>query len=194
MSLAELFILAVGVSMDAFAVAVCKGLSMKQLNWRHAVIIGVYFGGFQAGMPFIGYLLGWHFKDAITSVDHWIAFVLLAAIGLSMIRESRSKDEDEESLDASVDFKTMCVLALATSIDALAIGVTLSFLNVDIVPAVSFIGIITFSLSIVGVKAGNVFGIRFVSYSKYISCLYSHDGQGEGDDADKGHCRNDVNI
>ena len=149
MSLAELFILAVGVSMDAFAVAVCKGLSMKQLNWRHAVIIG--------------YLLGWHFKDAITSVDHWIAFVLLAAIGLSMIRESRSKDEDEESLDASVDFKTMCVLALATSIDALAIGVTLSFLNVDIVPAVSFIGIITFSLSIVGVKAGNVFGIRYKS-------------------------------
>ena len=163
MSLAELFILAVGVSMDAFAVAVCKGLSMKQLNWRHAVIVGVYFGGFQAGMPFIGYLLGWHFKDAITSVDHWIAFVLLAAIGLSMIRESRSKDEDEESLDASVDFKTMCVLALATSIDALAIGVTLSFLNVDIVPAVSFIGIITFSLSIVGVKAGNVFGIRYKS-------------------------------
>ncbi len=163
MSLAELFILAVGVSMDAFAVAVCKGLSMKQLNWRHAVIIGVYFGGFQAGMPFIGYLLGWHFKDAITSVDHWIAFVLLAAIGLSMIRESRSKDEDEESLDAFVDFKTMCVLALATSIDALAIGVTLSFLNVDIVPAVSFIGIITFSLSIVGVKAGNVFGIRYKS-------------------------------
>ncbi len=163
MSLAELFILAVGVSMDAFAVAVCKGLSMKQLNWRHAVIIGVYFGGFQAGMPFIGYLLGWHFKGAITSVDHWIAFVLLAAIGLSMIRESRSKDEDEESLDASVDFKTMCVLALATSIDALAIGVTLSFLNVDIVPAVSFIGIITFSLSIVGVKAGNVFGIRYKS-------------------------------
>ena len=163
MSLAELFILAVGVSMDAFAVAVCKGLSMKQLNWRHAVIIGVYFGGFQAGMPFIGYLLGWHFKDAITSVDHWIAFVLLAAIGLSMIRESRSKDEDEEALDAAVDFKTMCVLALATSIDALAIGVTLSFLNVDIVPAVSFIGIITFSLSIVGVKAGNVFGIRYKS-------------------------------
>ena len=163
MSLAELFILAVGVSMDAFAVAVCKGLSMKQLNWRHAVIIGVYFGGFPAGMPLLGYLLGWHFKDAITSVDRWIAFVLLAAIGLSMIRESRSKDE--ESLDASVDFKTMCVLALATSIDALAIGVTLSFLNVDIVPAVSFIGIITFSLSIMGVKAGNVFGIRYESRS-----------------------------
>ncbi len=156
MSLAELFILAVGVSMDAFAVAVCKGLSMKQLNWRHAAVIGVYFGGFQAGMPLLGYLLGWHFKDAITSIDHWIAFVLLAAIGLSMIRESFSGDE--ESLDASVDFKTMCVLALATSIDALAIGVTLSFLSVDIVPAVSFIGATTFCLSIVGVKAGNVFG------------------------------------
>lgn len=163
MSLAELFILAVGLSMDAFAVAVCKGLSMERMNPRHAVLIGLYFGGFQAGMPLIGYLLGWRFKDAITAFDHWIAFALLGAIGLSMIREALSRSEDEETLDASVDFKTMSVLALATSIDALAVGVTLSFLDVAIVPAVSFIGLTTFFLSAIGVKAGNTFGLRYKS-------------------------------
>ena len=145
MSLTELFILAVGVSMDAFAVAVCKGLSIRRLSWRHAVLVGLYFGGFQAAMPLIGYLLGSHFKDAIASFDHWIAFLLLAAIGFSMIREACSKEEDE--LDSSLGFKTMSILALATSIDALAVGVTLSFLSVEIVPAVSFIGIITFLFS-----------------------------------------------
>lgn len=159
MSLTELFILAAALSMDAFAVAVCKGLSIKQLNWRYAVIIGLYFGGFQAGMPLLGYLLGWHFKNAITSIDHWIAFTLLAAIGFGMIREAYSGED--ENLDASVSFKTMCILSLATSIDALAVGVTLSFLNVSILPAVSFIGIITFSLSVAGVKTGHAFGIRY---------------------------------
>lgn len=165
MSLTELFILAVGVSMDAFAVAVCKGLSIKRLNWRHAALVGLYFGGFQAAMPLIGYLLGAHFKDAIASFDHWIAFFLLAAIGFSMIREACSKEEEE--LDSSLGFKTMSVLALATSIDALAVGVTLSFLSVEIVPAVSFIGIITFLLSAVGVKTGHVFGTRYKSKAEF---------------------------
>ena len=162
MSLTELFILAVGVSMDAFAVAVCKGLSIRRLSWRHAVLVGLYFGGFQAAMPLIGYLLGSHFKDAIASFDHWIAFLLLAAIGFSMIREACSKEEDE--LDSSLGFKTMSILALATSIDALAVGVTLSFLSVEIV---SFIGIITFLFSAAGVKAGHVFGTRYKSKAEF---------------------------
>ena len=162
MSLVELFILAVGLSMDAFAVAVCKGLSMKRLNKKHAVIIGLYFGGFQAGMPLIGYFLGYHFKEAITSVDHWIAFVLLVIIGINMIKESFASCESEE-LDPSVDFKTMTILAVATSIDALAVGVTFAFLRVQILPAVSFIGCTTFLLSVVGVRVGTVFGARYKS-------------------------------
>lgn len=167
MSLVELFILAVGLSMDAFAVAVCKGLSMPRLNKKHAIIIGLYFGGFQAGMPLIGYYLGYHFKEAITSVDHWIAFILLVLIGGNMVKESFSRC-DEEDLDPSVDFKTMTVLAIATSIDALAVGVTLAFLNVHIVPAVSFIGITTFLLSVTGVKAGNLFGMRYKSRAEWV--------------------------
>lgn len=162
MSTFELFILAVGLSMDAFAVAVCKGLSMRQLNVKHAVIIGLYFGGFQAAMPLGGYYLGYHFKDAIVSVDHWIAFILLAIIGGNMIKESFSSCEEDE-LDPSVGFKTMTLLAIATSIDALAIGVTFSFLEVNIAAAVGFIGVTTFLLSIVGVKAGTVFGTKYKS-------------------------------
>ena len=159
MSLVELFILAVGLSMDAFAVAVCKGLSMKRLNKKHAVIIGLYFGGFQAGMPLIGYFLGYHFKEAITSVDHWIAFVLLVIIGINMIREAFSGDE--ESSNDLLDCKTMFPLAVATSIDALAVGITFAFLNVHIIPAVSFIGVITFIIAAAGVKIGNIFGTRY---------------------------------
>lgn len=166
MSLIELFILAVGLSMDAFAVAVCKGLSMQRMNKKHALIIGLYFGGFQAGMPLIGYYLGYHFKEAITSVDHWIAFILLVLIGANMVKESFCRC-DEEELDPSVDFKTMAVLAVATSIDALAVGVTLAFLSVHIVPAVSFIGIITFLLSVAGVKAGNLFGMKYKSKAEF---------------------------
>ncbi len=161
MSLFELFLIAVGLSMDAFAVAVCKGLSMPKLNRRHAVIIGLYFGGFQGLMPLLGYLLGIRFQQAITSYDHWIAFILLVIIGGSMIKEAF--DEEEECCDCSVAWKDMVVLALATSIDALAVGVTFAFLQVQIVPAVSFIGIITFCLSIVGVKVGNVFGMKYKS-------------------------------
>ena len=161
MSLSELFILAVGLSMDAFAVSVCKGLSMQKMNWMHALVIGLYFGGFQAGMPLIGYLLGMGFQSRIEAVDHWIAFLLLGFIGINMIRESR--DTDEEHVDPSIGFRTMVVLAVATSIDALAVGVTFAFLQVAILPAVCFIGVVTFFLSAVGVKIGNVFGTRYKS-------------------------------
>lgn len=161
MELFELFLIALGLSMDAFAVAICKGLSVQKLQVKHMVLVGAYFGVFQAVMPLIGYFLGSQFQSYIVSVDHWIAFVLLAIIGLSMIREAVSKDEEE--VNASFDVKTMVLLAIATSIDALAVGVTFAFLNVDIVPAVSFIGIITFVLSMIGVKIGNVFGARFKS-------------------------------
>lgn len=161
MSLLTLFITAVGLSMDAFAVAICKGLAMKKLSWKKALIIGLWFGGFQALMPTIGYLLGTRFEHYVTAIDHWIAFVLLVLIGANMVKESFSKEE--ESSNDSVDFKTMFLLAIATSIDALAVGVTYAFLQVRIVPAVSFIGVITFTLSIVGVKIGNVFGLKYKS-------------------------------
>ncbi len=151
MSLLELFII---------AVAICKGLSVQQLKPRHALITGLYFGGFQALMPLIGYLLGVRFESFITSFDHWIAFVLLALIGLNMIKESR---EESECLNDAFDFKTMLPLALATSIDALAVGVTFAFLQVNIAPAVSFIGVITFVLSALGVKMGHVFGSKYKS-------------------------------
>ncbi len=160
MSLIELFILAVGLSMDAFAVSICKGLSMQKVTVKKYLIIGLYFGIFQAGMPILGYALGVQFKNYITSVDHWIAFILLAAIGINMIREALGDDE-EGSCNDSLDMKTMLLLAIATSIDALAVGVTFAFLNVNIVPAVSFIGITTFVLSMIGVKIGNIFGEKF---------------------------------
>ena len=160
MSLVELFVIAVGLSMDAFAVSVCKGLSTQRLRAQHCVICGLYFGGFQGLMPLVGWLLGVRFQNAITSVDHWIAFVLLTAIGVNMIRESRG---DAEHLDDSFQPGAMLPLALATSIDALAVGVTFAFLQVEIVPAVSFIGVTTFVLSAVGVKVGAVFGARFRS-------------------------------
>ena len=161
MSLFELFLIAIGLSMDAFAVSVCKGLSMVKMNHRHALIIGLYFGGFQALMPFLGYLLGARFQDAITAYDHWIAFFLLALIGGNMIKDALGADED--SCDASVAFKDMVVLAVATSIDALAVGVTFAFLKVRIAAAVSFIGTVTFLLSIAGVWAGNLFGAKYKS-------------------------------
>ena len=161
MSLLTLFITAVGLSMDAFAVSVCKGLAMKKLSVKKAVLIGLWFGGFQALMPTIGYLLGTRFEKYVTSIDHWISFVLLAFIGINMIKEALSGDEDEAN--DSVDLKTMFLLAVATSIDALAVGVTYAFLQVRIIPAVAFIGVITFVLSVAGVKIGNVFGLRYKS-------------------------------
>lgn len=159
MSLLTLFITAVGLSMDAFAVSVGKGLAMKKLSWKKAVIIGLWFGGFQALMPTLGYLLGTRFEGYVNAIDHWIAFVLLALIGVSMVREARSPEKDETN--DSTDLKTMFLLAVATSIDALAVGVTYAFLQVRILPAVSFIGIITLILSIVGVKIGNMFGLKY---------------------------------
>ncbi len=159
MGLPSLFVLAVGLSMDAFAVSICKGLAMKRITVKKACIVGLWFGGFQALMPLIGYLLGSQFEKYITSIDHWIAFLLLCFIGLSMIKESLSKEE--EKTNDSLDAKTMLLLAVATSIDALAVGITFAFLQVDIIPAVSFIGITTFILSAVGVRVGNLFGTKY---------------------------------
>lgn len=157
--------------MDAFAVAVCKGLSMQKMNWRHAIVIGLYFGGFQAAMPSLGYILGVGFQSRIQAVDHWIAFVLLVFIGLNMVRESR--DQEAEHVDPSVGFQVMVILAIATSIDALAVGVTFAFLQVNIVPAVCFIGTVTFLLSVIGVKVGNVFGTRYKSRAELVGGLIS---------------------
>lgn len=161
MSLTELFIIAVGLSMDAFAVAVCKGLAMPRMSWKGALIVGLYFGGFQAAMPLLGYFLGSKFSMAIRAYDHWVAFLLLVLIGAGMVKESFEKDES--CANASLDVRGMVLLAVATSIDALAVGVTFAFLNVDIVPAVSFIGAVTFTLSMVGVKVGNAFGCKYKS-------------------------------
>lgn len=160
MSILDLFILAVGLSMDAFAVSVCKGLSLGKIKPKHMCIAGAWFGGFQALMPLIGYFLGSFFAEMIEKYDHWVAFVLLAIIGGNMIKESFSKDE---KVDSSMDVKSMLLLAIATSIDALAVGVTFAFLQVQIVPAVSFIGVITFIFSAVGVKIGSLFGTKYKS-------------------------------
>ncbi len=159
MSLTELFIIAVGLSMDAFAVAVCKGLAMPKMSWKGAVIVGLYFGGFQGGMPFIGWLLGSRFREAITAYDHWIAFILLSLIGANMIKESMEKDV--ECTDACLKPRSMILLAVATSIDALAVGITFAFLRVDILTSVGLIGVTTFALSIVGVAVGHRFGARY---------------------------------
>ena len=163
MGVVELLILAAGLSMDAFAVSVCKGLAMKKAGAKELCIVGCWFGGFQALMPLIGYLLGTAFEQYITSFDHWIAFALLTLIGANMLREAFSKDE-EESAGASLSFGTMLVLALATSIDALAVGITLAFLVESIgylIFAVLSIGIITFILSAIGVRVGNLFGVKY---------------------------------
>lgn len=169
MSIIELLLLALGLSMDAFAVSICKGLSVPKLRAKHCLICGVYFGAFQAIMPLIGWALGIRFQSLITNIDHWIAFVLLAVIGANMIKESFSKEE--ECPDASFGFKTMLTLAVATSIDALAVGVTFAFLDVNIVPAVLLIGMTTFVCSAVGVKIGNVFGNRFQSKAEFLGGL-----------------------
>ena len=160
MSLVELFILAVGLSMDAFAVSICKGLSLGKISKKHMAIAGAWFGGFQALMPLIGYFLGSFFADMITKYAHWIAFILLVIIGGNMIKEALG---EEEKVDASMDVKEMFLLAIATSIDALAVGVTFAFLKVSIVPAVSFIGCVTFVCSALGVKIGSIFGSKYRS-------------------------------
>lgn len=161
----ELILMAAALSMDAFAVAVCKGLATPKLTWKHMAVVGIWFGGFQALMPVIGYFLGTAFKAYIEAVDHWVAFVLLAIIGLGMIKATLSKSD--EPADASLSFKTMLVMALATSIDALAVGVTFAVLEVQVAFAVAVIGVCTFVLSALGVKLGNVFGVRYKSKAEF---------------------------
>lgn len=170
----ELFLLGVGLSMDAFAVSVCKGLGMRKLDKKQALIIGLYFGGFQALMPLIGCLLGSQFQQYITSIDHWIAFILLGFIGGKMMVEAvREWNEEEtvEVMDAPIDHKNMFVLAVATSIDALAVGITFAFLNTPIIEAITIIGITTMVLSIIGVIVGNFFGSRYKSKAEFIGGL-----------------------
>ena len=164
MGIWELFVLAVGLSMDALAVSICKGLSLGKIKVKHMCIAGIWFGGFQALMPLIGYFLGSLFADMITKYDHWIAFILLLFIGGNMIKEAVG---DEEHVDASMDVKSMFILAVATSIDALAVGVTFAFLKVAIVSAVSFIGIVTFVCSAAGVKIGSIFGTKYSKKAEF---------------------------
>ena len=168
MTLLELFIIAVGLSMDAFAVAICKGLAVKKAGIKQMSLAGLWFGGFQALMPFIGYLLGSTFESYITKIDHWIAFVLLGIIGANMIKEALEKNGENgcdcEGKAGSMAVKEMFTLAVATSIDALAVGVTFALLpDVNIGAAVGFIGVITFAFSAVGIKIGNIFGVKFKS-------------------------------
>ena len=172
MGIIELALIGVGLSMDAFAVSICKGLSMKKVDVKYMVVLAIFFGGFQALMPSIGWFLGSRFQQYITAVDHWIAFILLAAIGGKMILDViKEKGEGEEVCpDASVkiDLKENFMLAVATSIDALAVGITFAFLKVNIIPAVCFIGIVTFIISFAGVKIGNVFGARYKNKAEIV--------------------------
>ena len=161
----EIFLIGIGLAMDAFAVSVCKGLGMTKLNKKQAVIIAAYFGGFQALMPLIGWILGIRFQDYITAIDHWIAFVLLGFIGGKMIYEAIKENSCEviEEMDAPLKHKELVILAIATSIDALAIGITFAFLDTPIIPAIIMIGITTFIICIIGVVVGNVFGCKYKS-------------------------------
>ena len=155
----EILLISIGLAMDAFAVSVCKGLAMKKMSWKKAIIIGLYFGIFQAVMPVIGYFLGTTFERFITYVDHWVAFILLVGIGINMVKEAF--DKESENRNDNVDMKTMLVLSIATSIDALAIGITFACLKIPIVMPVITIGLITFIISVIGVKIGNQFGDKY---------------------------------
>ena len=160
MSFWELMLISIGLSMDAFAVALCKGLAMPRLNMRQAAVIAIFFGGFQALMPLLGWLLGRSFQNYITAFDHWIAFGLLLFIGGRMIYEARQPDA-ADTASARLSIRQLLLLSIATSIDALAVGVTFAFLQTDIVFAVSLIGVTTFILSLVGVAVGHRFGVRY---------------------------------
>ena len=166
MGVFEIIVIGIGLAMDAFAVSVCKGLSMKKMNWKNAIIIALYFGIFQAIMPIIGYFLGTTFSGFVESVDHWIAFILLSIIGGNMIKDSA--DDEIEKRNDKVDLKTMSILAIATSIDALAVGVTFAFFKANVLQAVTIIGLITFGLSLIGVKIGNRFGDKFQNKAELI--------------------------
>lgn len=169
MGITEILLIGIGLAMDAFAVSVCKGLSMKKMSWKKAIVVGVYFGIFQALMPVIGYFLGITFESLVTKIDHWIAFGLLVFIGGNMLKEAF--DKDCENCNDSVDFKTMLILAIATSIDALAIGITFAFLNVNLPLATAMIGIITFALCVIGVKIGNKFGGKYEHKAEIVGGL-----------------------
>lgn len=160
MGIIEIILLGIGLAMDSFAVSICKGLSVRGLKAKHILTAGLYFGGFQALMPLLGYFLGSRFQGVIASVDHWVAFVLLVLLGLNMVREALGKEEEENN-NASFSFRVMLPLAVATSIDALAVGITFAFLHVQILLAIALIGGITFVISAAGILIGNVFGIRF---------------------------------
>lgn len=169
MSLLELLIIAIGLSMDAFAVSIGKGLSVTKIKLSHALKVGLWFGGFQALMPLIGYLLGSTFAEIVSAFDHWIAFALLVLIGGNMIKESLEKDDEcdcNKKHKNNFAIATMFTLAVATSIDALAIGVTFAFLKVAIIPAIITIGITTFLFSIAGLKIGNIFGCKYKSQAE----------------------------
>lgn len=161
----ELFLIAVGLSMDALAISICKGLSVEKIQRKHMIITGLWFGGSQAIMPLLGYILGTSFQSFVESIDHWIGFILLTIIGINMIRESR---EEVKRLDASFSAKVMFTLAIADSIDALAAGVTFAFMEVNIIPAVLLIGVTTFVLSAFGVKVGSKFGERYKSKAEVL--------------------------
>lgn len=166
MSVLEMIVIALSLAMDAFAVSICKGLSMKRMRWKNAIVIALYFGVFQAIMPVIGYLLGISFTEIVEQIDHFIAFILLLIIGINMIKSSF--DDESENRNDKIDVKTMILLALATSIDALAIGVTFAFLNTNIFISSPIIGIVTFILSLIGVKVGNRFGDKFQNKAEII--------------------------
>ena len=159
MGVLEIGLISIGLAMDAFAVSICKGLSMKKMSWKKALIVALYFGIFQGLMPIIGYLLGTSFESFVTKIDHWIAFGLLVLIGINMLKEAFGNDT--ENCNDNVDFKTMVVLAIATSIDAIAVGISFAFLQVNIILAVVLIGIITFTICVLGVKIGNKFGDKY---------------------------------
>lgn len=172
MGVLEIIFIGIGLAMDAFAVSICKGLSMKKMNWKKAGIIGLYFGGFQSLMPAIGFFLGVGFESKIKSIDHWIAFILLFLLGVNMIKDAITEgSESAKEANDATDFKTMIVLAIATSIDALAVGITFAFLSVDILFAISIIGIITFTISTIGVKIGNVFGDKYEKKAEVVGGL-----------------------
>ncbi len=164
MGIFEIIVISIGLAMDAFSVSVCKGLSMIKLNWKNAIKISLYFGVFQGIMPIIGYLFGTRFSGFVEDIDHWMIFILLSIIGIYMIKESFSTEE--ENINESIDARTMHILAVATSIDALAVGITFAFFDINILLSIIIIGVITFCLSLTGVKIGNKFGDKFQNKSK----------------------------
>lgn len=168
MGIAEIIIIAVGLAMDAFAVSIGKGLSVKRIEPRHSMSVGLWFGGFQALMPLVGYFLGISFASFVSSIDHWIAFVLLGVIGANMIREAKGDECECEGANADFSVRQMLLLAIATSIDAFAVGVSLAFLGVDIWTTVAVIGVVTMLLSMMGLRIGNIFGCRFKSKAELL--------------------------